>query len=333
MKSSKIFAFTLLSVITSPILKVSAQAELQDFLSGQVNGNEVFLEYDYQKMLDSITTLNVALTEMNTGSEALTHSWSCGDAITYSGLSYSTVEIGDQCWFAENLRTATYLNGDAIPGAIEYLSNGDWNTTTSGAMSFYGHVASGGGLYNYYAVADARGLCPSGWHIPTDTEWQILINHLGGELVAGVEAKATYGWYGEVGNGTNLSGFSALPSGFRDDSATGYQDPFNWGMVSGIWWTSFSDVTAILQPESDVYEDFIYHHSFQLSTTVNVTGYAPSPNRGYAVRCVIDGGPFEIAGCTDVTACNYDQSATQDDGSCTYPETGYDCNGNDLNAP
>jgi uncharacterized protein (TIGR02145 family) len=282
MKSSKIFAFTLLSVITSPILKVSAQAELQDFLSGQVIGNEVFLEYDYQKMLDSITTLNVALTEMNTGSEALTDSWSCGDAITHSGVHYSTVEIGDQCWFAENLRTVTYLNGDIIPGAIEKLSNVDWNNTTSGAMSFYGHVANGGGLYNFYAVGDARGLCPSGWHVPTTTEWQILIDHLGGENVAGVVAKATYGWYGWPGNGTNLSGFSALPSGYRRDSATGYQDPFSYGSISGIWWTSFPVVTAIMEDGID-----LHNYSFQLSTLA-YAGSAPSPNHGYAVRCVID---------------------------------------------
>lgn len=285
MKFIKYSAFALLFFFTTLSFKVSAQAELQDFLSGQVIGNEVFLEYDYQKMLDSITTLNVAVTEMNTGSEALTDSWSCGDAITHSGVHYSTVEIGDQCWFAENLRTVTYLNGDAIPGAIEKLSNGDWNTTTSGAMSFYSHVANGGGLYNYYAVEDARGLCPSGWGVPTATQWQILIDHLGGEMVAGVVAKATYGWYDGPGNGTNLSGFSALPSGYRRSSAASYMDPFLYGSSLGKWWTSFPPVvTAIIEDGAD-----LHPYTFQLSTFDSYYS-GPSSNDGYAVRCVIGGG-------------------------------------------
>ncbi|MDA0729973.1 MAG: FISUMP domain-containing protein, partial [Bacteroidetes bacterium] len=92
-------------------------------------------------------------------------SWSCGEAITYAGVGYSTVQIGDQCWFAENLRTTTYLNGDAIP---QNLSGADWSSTLSGAMAFYVNGPAYGGLYNWYAVADARGLCPSGWHVPTD---------------------------------------------------------------------------------------------------------------------------------------------------------------------
>ena len=103
-------------------------------------------------------------------------SWSCGEAITYSGVGYSTVQIGDQCWFAENLSTTTYLNGDAIP---QNLSNGGWSSTTSGAMAFYDNVPTNSGLYNFYAVNESRGLCPSGWHVPTDGEWTIMIDHLG----------------------------------------------------------------------------------------------------------------------------------------------------------
>ena len=131
-------------------------------------------------------------------------SWSCGEAITYAGVGYSTVQIGDQCWFAENLRTTTYLNGDAIP---QNLSAGDWQGTPSGAMTFYNNGPTYGGLYNWFAVDDARGLCPSGWHVPTDAEWTILTDHLGGEPVAGGQMKTTYGWL-DGGNGTNSSGFS-----------------------------------------------------------------------------------------------------------------------------
>ena len=160
-------------------------------------------------------------------------SWSCGEAITYAGLGYSTVQIGDQCWFAENLRTTTYLNGDAIP---QNLSDGDWFSTTSGAMAIYNDdlmaQTASGGLYNWYAVDDARGLCPSGWHVPTDGEWTILTDHLGGESVAGGQMKTNYGWF-NGGNGTNSSGFSGLPGGARINSGL-----FNGAVQVGLWWSS-----------------------------------------------------------------------------------------------
>lgn len=64
-----------------------------------------------------------------------------------------------------------------------------------------------GRLYNWYAVDDGRGLCPYGWHVPADTEWTVMTNHLGGESIAGVHMKTDYGWHND-GNGTNSSGFS-----------------------------------------------------------------------------------------------------------------------------
>ncbi len=157
-------------------------------------------------------------------------SWSCGEAITYAGVGYSTVQIGDQCWFAENLRTTTYLNGDAI---LQNLSDGDWSSTTSGAMAFYNNGPAYGGLYNWYAVDDARGLCPSGWHVPTDGEWTVMTDHLGSELVTGGQMKTTYGWY-DGGNGTDSSGFSGLPGGYRLNLNGNFYDAGNYG----YWWSS-----------------------------------------------------------------------------------------------
>ena len=161
--------------------------------------------------------------------EATSTEWSCGEAITYAGVGYSTVQIGDQCWFAENLRTTTYLNGDAI---TQNLTNTDWSSTTSGAMAFYDYVPTNSGLYNFFAVDDARGLCPSGWHVPTDGEWTVMTDLLGGEGVAGGQMKATYGWFGE-GNGTNSSGFSGLPGGYRLNNGS-----FTNVGVYGYWWSS-----------------------------------------------------------------------------------------------
>ena len=196
-------------------------------------------------------------------------SWSCGEAITYAGVGYSTVQIGDQCWFAENLRTTTYLNGEAIP---QNLSDGDWSSTTSGAMAFYQNDLTSqvayGGLYNWYAVDDARGLCPSGWHVPTDGEWTVMTDLLGGESVAGGQMKATYGW-GGGGNGTNSSGFSGLPGGVRFNSGYFFDAGF-----SGYWWSSSPN-------GSNAWFRVLYYDE-------SVDRFSSSQRYGFSVRCVRD---------------------------------------------
>jgi len=194
-------------------------------------------------------------------------SWSCGDPIGYAGVDYSTVQIGDQCWFAENLRTTTYLNGDAIP---QNLSDGDWSNTTSGAMAFYNNGPAYGGLYNWYAVDDARGLCPSSWHVPTDAEWTILTDHLGGEFMAGGQMKMNYGWF-SGGHGTNSSGFSGLPGGNR----VSYDGEFSDAGSNGYWWSSSPNGSnAWNRYLSNVFED-VYRFSSNL-------------RYGFSVRCVRD---------------------------------------------
>ena len=135
-------------------------------------------------------------------------------SLTFDGYTYDVVQIGDQCWFAENLRTTMYGNGDVIPAG---LTDGEWTSTTSGATAVYGEgsacynyspdidacdeaqsLAEYGRLYNWYAVDDARGLCPSGWHVPTDGEWTDLENYITSQGFSGTEGtalKSTYGWY------------------------------------------------------------------------------------------------------------------------------------------
>ena len=97
-------------------------------------------------------------------------------------------------------------------------------------------LAEYGRLYNWYAVDDARGLCPSGWHVPTDGEWTDLENHITSQGFSGTEGtalKATYGWNGG-GNGTDDFGFSALPGGGRYYN-DGY---FTLAGSVGHWWSS-----------------------------------------------------------------------------------------------
>ena len=209
-----------------------------------------------------VTDLQDFLSTYGLAFEATASTWSCGDPIGYAGVDYSTVQIGDQCWFAENLRTTTYLNGDAIPQ--------DWISTTSGSMGFYNNGPAYGGLYNWYAVDDARWLCPSGWHVPTDGEWTILTDHLGGESVAGGQMKTNYGWF-NGGNGTNSSGFSGLPGGGRYD----YGGGFSFAGYYGYCWSSSPN-------GSNAWYRFLSSNSESVGRSYSGQG------DGFSVRCVRD---------------------------------------------
>ena len=180
----------------------------------------------------------------------------CGgvSTVTYDGYTYDVVAIGDQCWFAENLRSEHYANGDAIPGE---LSDGEWSSTTNGAMTVYGegtstvyngsddevsNLADYGRLYNWYAVDDARGLCPSGWHVPTDQEYTTLIDGLGGTSVAGGKMKSSPedspSW-----DGTNTSGFSGLAGGYRKNLGGFNYEGFLYEGFYGYFWSASADGT------------------------------------------------------------------------------------------
>ncbi len=149
--------------------------------------------------------------------------------------SSQTVKIGEQVWSSKNLDVVTFRNGDTIH---EAKSNEEWKNACDKkqpAWCFYFNDPNNaiyGRLYNWYAVNDIRGLAPTGYHIPTNEEWDMVIDFLGGNRVAGKKMKQTFGW-GDYGNGTNESGFSALPSGYR------LNDGRFFPILSGsIWWAS-----------------------------------------------------------------------------------------------
>jgi uncharacterized protein (TIGR02145 family) len=121
---------------------------------------------------------------------------------------YNVVTIGYQCWTKENLKVSRYSNGDVIPVIINERI---WESQTSGMRCWYANDSISfeepyGNLYNWYAVSDKKGLCPSGWHVPTDVEWSTLTDYLGGENLAGRKL---------LSSGTNETSFSALPGGQR----------------------------------------------------------------------------------------------------------------------
>jgi uncharacterized protein (TIGR02145 family) len=166
---------------------------------------------------------------------------SCGIGGSNDELSIKKVTIGNQVWMAENLNVEEFRNGDAIP---EAKSDEEWrkagDTRQPAWCYFDNEPANGeryGKLYNWFAVNDSRGLAPEGWHIPTEAEWSELIKHLGGTNEACNKLKFISGWGkdydGHSGNGTNESGFSCLPGGFRNPVGR-----FAVLGQCGYWWFS-----------------------------------------------------------------------------------------------
>ena len=151
------------------------------------------------------------------------------------GNTYQTVKIGNQWWIAENLNVTHYQNGDAIPNVTDSAA---WWGLTSGAYCNYNNdaanVAVYGRLYNWYAVHDSRNIAPAGWHVPSDAEWQTLVDYLGGDPVAGGKMKeaGTTHWISPNTGATNESGFSGLPGGYRHTDGYYYDISY-----SASFWT------------------------------------------------------------------------------------------------
>jgi uncharacterized protein (TIGR02145 family) len=129
------------------------------------------------------------------------------------GRLYDWVRIGTQIWMADNLG---YLPAVSPPATLSetapnyYVLNYS-GTSVSEAKAGTSYAAYGA-LYNWTA---ARTACPSGWHLPSDTEWTVLTDYLGGAATAGMKMKSTTGWV-DNGNGDNSSGFNAFPAGALD---------------------------------------------------------------------------------------------------------------------
>jgi len=147
--------------------------------------------------------------------------------------NYPVVQIGDQIWMAENLKTTHYANGSSLDNPSDSLG---WSSSPAGSYSFYHDsvqfVDTFGALYNWNAVNDGNDLCPAGWHIPTDDEWTILQTALGGRREAGEKLKETgIGfWNGGNTDANNESGFSGRPAGHRTypGSFMGIGDETGW---------------------------------------------------------------------------------------------------------
>jgi uncharacterized protein (TIGR02145 family) len=150
------------------------------------------------------------------------------------GNIYHTVQIGNQIWMVENLRTTRYRNGDQITNITEKTA---WQSLTTGGYCWHNNDSKNkpvyGAMYNWFAVNDKRRLAPEGWHVPSNQEWTVLWNNLGGKNIAGGKLKetGTLHWINPNNGATNESGFCALPGGVRSDLG----DFYDIGSY-GYWW-------------------------------------------------------------------------------------------------
>lgn len=173
-------------------------------------------------------TLPVAKTESQVVAQTKENQRSEADA--------NTVKIGSQVWQIRNLDVDHFANGDPIPQAKtpEEWSRADANKRP--AWCYYdGDPANGelyGKIYNWYAVNDPRGLAPRSWHIPSNKEWSLLIEQLGGEEKAGSSMKNIAGWF-KLGNGNNSSGFAGYPGGYCNPDGT-FGPPLQNTVIGGV---------------------------------------------------------------------------------------------------
>jgi uncharacterized protein (TIGR02145 family) len=204
----------------------------------------------------------------------------------YDGNIYKTITVGNQEWMAENLKATHYADGSPIPhvtGDATWAALPDNNEDTVRAYCWYNDDEATyknlyGALYTYAAAtngdnsgSEVQGVCPTGWHLPSDAEWTALTDALGGASVAGGILKATSGW-NDDGNGTDDIGFAALPGGLRSS----YGGSFGHAGRYGYWWSS-TEYNA-----SYAWYRYMYYD------IAEVYRYGSSKSYGFSVRCVRD---------------------------------------------
>ena len=190
----------------------------------------------------------------------------------FDGNVYDAVTIGTQTWMKKNLNVTHYRNGDIIPN----VTDNTWGTLTTGAYCDYNNTPSNsttyGRLYNWYTVVDTRNLCPTGWHIPSDSEWTILTTYLGGDSIARGKLKEAglSHWHRPNTGATNVTDFTALPAGYRDTKGA-----FSSIDYYGSWWSSTECDNAHAWSRSMFYD---YSYTFNIS----------DKQGGISVRCIKD---------------------------------------------
>ena len=236
-------------------------------LTGLTNNTTYYLRAYATNSVGTVYGSQITVVTLPTGSLTVTD---------IDGNLYHTVTIGSQVWMVEDLKTTRYLNGDPIgttsPATLNILAL----TSPKYQWPYNGDAANvtyWSRLYTWYAATDSRGICPAGYHVPTDADWTTLTTYLGGESVAGAKMKytGTSYWLSPNTGATNSSGFSGVADGSRDWDGT-----FTGLEYVGNWWSSTE------YSSSDGY----YRVLYDLQIYITRTSYSKAA--GMAIRCVRD---------------------------------------------
>ena len=216
--------------------------------------------------------------------------WACGDALVDSrdSKSYITVQIGTQCWMRQNINVGTLVAGSGNQGTScetiqKYCySNNEANCTTKGGLYQWDQAMCGS------TTEGAQGICPDGWHIPTDAEFKILVE---GQATPGCESSngeqcspAGSHLSDYTLNHDNSSGFSALLSGYRFTNGSFYILTYTW------FWSSTQHPTSVGE----------YWYRSLYSTTASVERNAGNKLYGFSLRCLQDPIPNAVPTLTSV---------------------------------
>ena len=210
-----------------------------------------------------------------------------GNEITFTTLNYQTqnVTICNQVWMQKNLNTSHYRNGDVIPQVTDIAQ---WEALTSGAWCYYNNDPSTGAvygkLYNWYAVTDPRGLAPTGYHVPSYTEFSHIstldCNDWNTDITFGGKLKevGTTHWISPNTGATNETGFTGLPGGDRG-SGLYPSSGFEKLGTKGCFWLSTGNGSWPISAF------FLYNDS---QSAAGVLMQNASKDNGYSVRCIKD---------------------------------------------
>ena len=210
--------------------------------------------------------------------------WSCGDSLQYWDYLYETVQIGSQCWFAENLQTSNYSDGSVIPTAWDgqawdgpTFSNATEGMLTNVTYNSYLQNLCGP-LYNWHSCIDSRGLCPEGWSVPEWEDWIELTDTVAYLTTGNANSSSNVGyhlkeqtvlWGGD--GGADTFGMSLLPCGWANSTGIISQSP---GSV-GFWWSTDEFGTGGAVGRT-VQENHFWNHTYS------------DQNDGFSVRCIKD---------------------------------------------
>jgi uncharacterized protein (TIGR02145 family) len=191
------------------------------------------------------------------------------DVTDIDGNVYHSVIIGSQTWMTENLKVTHFLNGEPIPNITDSVTWCDLSTG-SAYCDYYNDANNStvyGRLYNMHAIYDQKRIAPNGWHVAMYSDWNELINYLGGDQVAGGKLKeqGTSHWNSPNAGATNETGFSALPGGMRSSGS------FIEVKSVARWWCE-GTVMSIFYNSTDGH---IFNGEFEFT-------------EGMSVRCVKD---------------------------------------------